>query len=228
MKLEKGIIRPGIVLEVLDNGIIKASAPGLFSYLDGPEKMPPIFPWQIGSNCNNFSKPKKYDDVWIMNFEDNPLQLYWFRKDRIEHNENIPLTETNVEVLCNKKVGGDWATIYFSDGSGWIVGKGKSIIQIRPDGTILLDSNLPGRSIDICGEGIHLGGSPDSKLDFHPVAYGDMTEEALCRIIAALKLIQQTAMLNPHTMPIGTALNVILPQLPGAITKISSNDVMTI
>ena len=55
-----------------------------------------------------------------------------------------------------------------------------------------------------------------------------MTEEALCRIIAALKLIQQTAMLNPHTMPIGTALNVILPQLPGAITKISSNDVMTI
>ena len=46
MKLEKGIIRPGIVLEVLDNGIIKASAPGLFSYSDDPEKMPPIFPWQ--------------------------------------------------------------------------------------------------------------------------------------------------------------------------------------
>ena len=89
MKLLKGTIRPGQVLEVFENGDIKASAPGLFSFSDDPAKMPPIMAWQIGSNCNSFSKPLVNDDVWIMNFEDNPRQLYWFRKDKITNNFNI-------------------------------------------------------------------------------------------------------------------------------------------
>ena len=37
MKLDKGTIRPGTVLEILDDGLIKASAPGLFSITDDPE-----------------------------------------------------------------------------------------------------------------------------------------------------------------------------------------------
>ena len=41
-------------------------------------------PWFIGNNSNTFSKLKQYDDVWIMNFSDNPRQLYWFRKDNVE------------------------------------------------------------------------------------------------------------------------------------------------
>ena len=47
MKLFKGTIRPGKVMEVLENGVIKASSPGLFSFTDDPEKLPPIMPWQI-------------------------------------------------------------------------------------------------------------------------------------------------------------------------------------
>ena len=97
MKLFKATIRPGTVREVLENGAVKATAPGLFSFEDDINNMPPIMPWQIGSNCNSFSKPKVYDDIWIMNFADNPRQLYWFRKDRIENNKNIPITEENVE-----------------------------------------------------------------------------------------------------------------------------------
>ena len=116
MKLHKAIIRPGNVMEVLENGVIKASAPGLFSFSDDPAKLPPIMPWQIGSNCNSFSKPKLYENIWIMNFLDNPRQLYWFRKDRVSDNSNINITEENVEILCNRDVNGEWATIYFSDG----------------------------------------------------------------------------------------------------------------
>jgi hypothetical protein len=62
MELSKGIIRPGTVIEVLENGNIKATAPGLFSVTDDPNKFPPIMPWFIGSNYNSFSKVKQYDE----------------------------------------------------------------------------------------------------------------------------------------------------------------------
>ena len=59
MRLVNGTIRPGTVLEVLENGLIKASAPGLFSYVDDPKMLPPIMPWFIGNNSNSFSKLKQ-------------------------------------------------------------------------------------------------------------------------------------------------------------------------
>lgn len=224
MKLLKGTIRPGLVLEVLENGNIKASAPGLFSYEDEPSKMPPIMPWQIGSNCNSFSQPKVNDDVWIMNFEDNPRQLYWFRKDRILNNTNINLTEENVEILCNREVGGEWMTIYFSDGSGWIIGKGDSIINIKKDGSILLDTSDANRAIDICGQGVYLGGKRDDS-EMHPIAFGDETQKVLYSILAALKIVQQVAMVNPYTMAIGTALTSALQPIGGDIANIISDNV---
>ena len=179
MRLVNGTIRPGTVLEVLENGLIKASAPGLFSYVDDPKMLPPIMPWFIGNNSNAFSKLKQYDDVWIMNFSDNPRQLYWFRKDNVGDNTNIPLTETNVEILCNREVNGDWCTIYFSDGSGWVIGKGESIIQIRPDGSIFLSNDMPNRCIDINGKSISIGSPGESA---HPAACGDAVEEVICSI----------------------------------------------
>jgi hypothetical protein len=224
MKLLKGTIRPGLVLEVLENGNIKASAPGLFSFSDDPAKMPPIMPWQIGSNCNSFSQPKVNDDVWIMNFEDNPRQLYWFRKDRVANNTNIPLTEENVEILCNREVGGDWMTIYFSDGSGWVIGKGDSIINIKADGSILLDTSNANRAIDICGDGVYLGGTREDS-DFHPIAFGDETQKVLYSILAALKIVQQVSMVNPYTMAIGTALLPQLATISSGVADIVSDNV---
>ena len=244
MKLQKAIIRPGIVLKVEKdengnfNGNIKASAPGLFSYMDSDEdyaKLPPIMAWQLGSNCNSFSSPKENDDVWIMNFEDNPQQLYWFRKDRITNNKNlctesnnsnIPFTEENVEVLCNREVGGEWMTIYFSDGSGWIIGKGDSTINIKPDGSIVLDTNNKNCAIDICAQGVYLGGKHDDS-EFHPVAYADETQKVLYAILAALKLVQQVSMVNPYTMAIGTALSTQLGSISTKISDISSENVYT-
>ena len=84
MKLVNGILRPGEVLEVLENGKIKASAPGLFSEED-KDLIPPVMPfWElIGSHANTFSTPTEGDEVWILNLTDNPLQLYWFRKDNL-------------------------------------------------------------------------------------------------------------------------------------------------
>lgn len=222
MQLNKGVIRPGTVLEILENGIIKASAPGLFSIVDEPAKLPKIMPWFIGNNSNSFSKLKMYDEVWIMNFSDNPQQLYWFRKDNVMDNENIPMTDENVEILCNREVGGEWCTIYFSDGSGWVIGKGDSIIKIRPDGSILLSTNLPNRCIDINGKNISIGSEGKSA---HPAAYGDKTEEVLMELCVLLNKIAISSLTNPYTFNIGNTLLTKLPNITNKISNISSEHV---
>lgn len=222
MKLSNGTIRPGTVLQVLANGCIKASAPGLFSATDDPNKLPPIMPWFMGSNANAYSQPKVYDEVWIMNFSDNPQQLYWFRKDNISNSENIPTSETNVEIVCNRNVGGEWCSIYFSDGSGWIMGKGESVMQIRNDGTILLSIDQPGRCIDINGKNISIGKEGSSS---HPAAYGDKTEEVLLALCNLLNSVAQKAMGNPHTAAIGVELMAKLPTISNKVPNISSQNV---
>lgn len=221
MKLFKGTIRPGIVRAILDNGNIKASAPGLFSH-DDIENMPPIMPWFIGGNSGEFSKLKELDDVWIMNFSDNPLQLYWFRKDRIENNTNIPLNEENVEILCNREVGGEWCTIYFSDGSGWVIGKGESKIQINKDGDIILSNGFPNRCIDINASGISIGSKGESS---HSAAYGDEIEKIMYSLCSMLSNVAQTAITNPHTAAIGTTILSNISSVTSKISNISSSHV---
>ena len=55
MKLINGTLRPGQVLEILENGKIKASAPGLFLKED-KDNLPPIMPFFeiIGNHANSF------------------------------------------------------------------------------------------------------------------------------------------------------------------------------
>lgn len=221
MKLSKGTIRPGTVLEILEKGCIKASAPGLFSVADDPNNMPPIMPWFIGHNSNAFSKLKQYDEVWIMNFSDNPRQLYWFRKDKLETGD-IPINEENVEIICNREVGGEWCSIYFSDGSGWVISKGESIIKIRPDGSILLSADMPNRCIDINGENISIGSEGTSA---HPAAYGDVVADILMDICSLLSSVGTTALPNPHTAAIGTKLFTSLPKITSKIADIASEHV---
>lgn len=222
MKLSKATIRPGIVMEILENGAIKASAPGLFAFVDDPNKMPPIIPWFIGDNSNAFSQPKVNDEVWVMNFIDNPRQLYWFRKDKISDNTNIPINEENVEVLCNREVNGEWCTIYFSDGSGWVIGKGESIIKIRPDGTIMMTNGDPNRCIDINGKNISIGSEGQSA---HSAAYGDALEDLLTSLCSLLNEVGMAAMTNPYTMSIGTSLLRKLPKIVNQISNVSSQHV---
>lgn len=231
MKLQAGTIRPGTIVEVLENGVIKASAPGLFNFSDDPNLMPPIMPWFIGANSNTFSQPKLYDDVWIMSFDDNPRQLYWFRKDRVEEQTNMleekngvpaPLTEQNVEILCNRDVMGEWCTIYFADGSGWVISKGESIIQIRPDGTIQLNTGMDKRCIDITPNCISLGSPSKSS---HPACYGDVAMEILNGFLALLKQIQMVSTPNPYTAAIGTVLAANIPLLESKIPKLVSSHV---
>ena len=230
MKLTKGTIRPGTVLEVLENGEIKVTAPGLFSIIDDTSTLPPIMPWFIGNNSNSFSKLIPNDEVWILNFTDNPRQLYWFRKDNLGVNNELTIPysdkrvvdECNVEIICNRDADGEWATIYFSDGSGWVIGKGESIIQIAPDGSILLNTGLPNRCIDINGKNISIGSKGKSA---HPAACGDATQKALHNMCVLLNKVAMKCATNPYTIPVATAILKDLHHVTKFIPDIPSDNV---
>lgn len=205
MKLCNAILRPGKVLEVLDNaGTIKVSAPGLFNEND-KDNLPPVYPLFL-SHCNQFSSPIVDDEIWVLNLTNNTQQLYWFRKDNfIENNEEI-LNGDNVEVLCSKESGMGWATIYFSDGTGWIIKNDRSVIQINKDGEIQLNYPLAHRCIDINSNNISIGSQGESA---HPAAYGDKVGDLLWKIYMTFNSIKTSAAVNPYTANIASAISMI-------------------
>ena len=220
MDLSKAILRPGKVIEVLENGKIRADVPGLFS-LEDKDKLPPILPFPLG-HANTYSQPLEYDNVWVLNFKDNPQQLHWFRMDDYENNDAEIIKEENVEVLCNREAGTDWATIYFSDGSEWVIRKGGSRVQIRPDGSILLDMGQPYRAIDIENNAIHIGKKGDGDEKESPAVYGDALEEILVDICGLFGAIRNVALANPYTAAIGAKIATKLPTIQPKIGGILS------
>lgn len=221
MRLMNGTLRPGIVKKVLENGEIKVVAPGLFSNKD-VDNSPPIYPF-FGNHANTYSQPKEGDEVWVLNLSDNSRQLYWFRKDDYKTNNKELLIEENVEIICNREfAGGLWATIYFSDGSGWVINRDSSKIQIRPNGSIVLDSGFPGRVIDVNPKSISLGAIDKAE---HPAAFGDKATKAFEIIQSTLEAIQNASKSNQHTKAIGVAISPLITQLKDVIPEVSSQNV---
>ena len=227
MKLINGELRPGTILEVLSpEGVIKASVPGLFSAED-VEVLPPIYPFCIGGS-NTYSTPNKGDEVWVLFFTDNMQQLFWFRKDNYALNNGKLAGDIqqkqNVEVLSNRESGTGAATIYFSDGTGWIIRNQEVVIQLDNDGNITLTNGQPHGTIEISDDGISLGTKGGSA---HPACHGDKVAELFDKIIDCLSNVAQVAKGNPYTTAIGTALEMEIAKFENDPDYINS-DVVTL
>lgn len=230
MRLINAILRPGVVVEDIGSGKIKASSPGLFSSKD-KDSLPPIYPFfdMIGSHCNSFSSPIVGEEVWILNCTDNPLQLYWFRKDNVSSTINNMMEELdvwpdkNVEVFCARESGLGWATLMFSDGTGWILRNGDSHLRINKDGDIELGVvDDPTRKILINNGAIHLGSGEE-----HPGCFGDKTAEILDNICDIILQASKSVAANPYTAPLSNILSQISSIQP-EIQKIKSEHVKLI
>lgn len=251
MRLSSGTLRPGKILEVLENGRIKASAPGLFMEED-KDNIPPIYPFfeLSAQHANSYSTPVVGDEIWLLNQSDNPEQLYWFRKDNHVENNKALFDEggsTNVEILCNRSSEVGLATLYFSDGSGWILRRDQSFLQLAPDGSIQLKTNdsmlhiLSDGSIQlkyndnmlhICNDGhIELGmmSGTSSKIVInngnivigasspHPACYGDMTNKQLDLIKNILANAQTAASSSPFTLNMAPAFAPAKTIMPSSV-----------
>lgn len=204
MRLENGTMRPGIVLDVVDNiGTIKAEAPGLFTRED-PEKLPPIYPLFL-FGVNSFSTPVIGDEVWIMNFSDNERQLYWFRKDELDNNKKLLIDEEGkIDIVINRDTNSGWGTLYFSDGSGWVMSRDNSKINIDSKGNITLSHPNPNRTIFIGTQGISLGKTGKSD---HTACYADQLIPILNSITLQFELLKTSLQSNPYTTPVASAID---------------------
>lgn len=203
MKLMNGTLRPGRITEVLENGNVRVDAPGLFSREDG-SATPPIMPF-FGWHANTYTEPKVNQEIWVMNFSDNPLQLFWFRKDSDRLKHNIDLEQgTNVEILCNRETPGGYASIYFSDGTGWVISAGDNSITITPDGDMTFKADVINFDCDI----LNLG----DPSNVQSVATADDIEDVCHVIKAGMEQLATTC----------SAL-VLLNPLKGIFENIASN-----
>ena len=236
MKLIHATIRPGKVLEIIEDGAgaIKVSAPGLFTDADGTEVLPPVYPWPFGRHANSYSCPKVDEEVWVLAFSDNALQLHWVRKDDFPENlKDLPLTDEgqNLEVIVNREFeDSKWATLYFSNGDGWMMKKGEDgLINIREDGSVLLQFGEDGdkRIIDICKDSISLGKKGEGEK--HAMLYEEWRDKWAKEIINQLKTtLMSAASANPYTANLAPAFQAVATTLEAnAITTdpIKSNHV---
>lgn len=222
MNMNNAHIIPGRVLAVDDaaTGTIKAAACGLFSDEDDPDALPPVYPLSLGC-ANAFSSVEKDDDIWVMMFEDNPMELFYLRNDNFpDELKDILRTQYNqCDVLVSRDLAGGQVQLYFTDGSGWIIRNGGSVIQMRPDGSILLDTGSAHRKIDINSRSISIGSEGSSS---HPAAYGDVIEDVLSKLSNALSVMISAGKTNPYTMMMCSSLETALKPFNDSIDDISS------
>ena len=228
MRLINGELRPGTVLQVVDNkGSIKAAVPGLFDKQD-VNVLPSIHPWPVGAP-NAFYCPKVGEEVWVLFFTDNPEELRWFRKDDYGKNNILSsnngeslLNKKNVQVLLNEESGDGWASMYFDDGSGWVVKNQESIIQLDQDGNITITNGDPHRVIEINENGISIGSKGESA---HPVPHGDKVQDLLEKIIDTFQAIADVAKTSPYTIAVATTIEATIEEYKNDPNYINSENV---
>ena len=221
MKLSQAHIRPGRVLKLEDeNGVIKGSCCGLFTDQDDPEKLPPMYQFPLGG-ANNFSSMHVDDEIWVLFFDDNPMEIFYIRKDIIPETLKDILSKKyeEVEVLASREMPAGMVQIYFTDGEGWIIRNVDSVIQLRKDGSIFLDTGSAHRKIDICSNSISLGSENGSE---HPAAYGDKIVNTFNILENILTAIADTAQASPYTAGIATAINTLKQVYKDSIPEIES------
>lgn len=224
MILAQAQIRPGRVLKVEDEkGTIKAMCCGLFSEEDDLENLPPVYPFPLGG-ANNFSSPKEDDEIWVMFFADNPMELFYIRKDNFPENLQDILSQDyeECEVLASRELATGMIQLYFTDGDGWIIRNIDSVIQIRKDGSILLDKGSDHRKIDICDNSISLGSEGGSA---HPAALGDKIVNSMNILNNILNAISNTAKSNPYTAGLAMTIDMLRPVFEQSIDEIESQHI---
>jgi hypothetical protein len=224
MVLSQGHIRPGRVLQVVDNqGVIKASCCGLFSDVDEPDKLPPVYQFSFGG-ANNFYMPHEDEEIWLLFFDDNPLELFYIRKENVNENLNklLKTKHEECEVLMSKELSTGFVQFYFTDGEGWILRNFDSVIQIRADGSILLDTGSAHRKIDINDNSISLGSIGNSA---HTAAYGDEVVAAFNKVIFIFNAMVAACSFSSELTMLKIFIEKTIPDLKEQIEKIESQHV---
>lgn len=227
MRLDRCEIRPGFVLSVEDDyGTIKASVTGVFADDADPETLPPMIPFCTMSR-GTFSHPKENDPIWVLINKDNPQELLYLRQTDLSNqlSDTLDNSYEDVEVLMRTESGSGYAQILFDTDEGLIMQNDDSLIDIKKDGTILIQKNGSHRTIEINSDGISLGSEGGSA---EPALLGDKTEDALNKIWDCINTVVMSLQSScPYAAPAMAQVQAqaVLPKAKSAIMKIKSKHV---
>jgi hypothetical protein len=101
MELYNAYLRPGKILEVVDNyGNVKCSVVGIFKDDEDLTKLPVISPAPfMRTSPYSFVQPKAGDDVWVMLFSDNPQLLFYL----FQSSQFVLYKKVINQLLCNNE-----------------------------------------------------------------------------------------------------------------------------
>ena len=211
MELSQVSMRPAKVLKVVDVvGTIKVSAPGIFTEVDDPDLMPPVYPLFTVSS-NSFSTPLVGENVWLLTVRNNPEELFYVRmvdpKNMTNDISNIQ-GDDEIECLLRKQADNGWGELYFSSGEGWVVANGtcKAVID-------------NGGNINLIGQSVKLGSASasDPACKFNEL---DVALKMICNLFNSIGAT--TANIAPQ---VSAAIQGLLPSLQAQIPKIKSEKV---
>ena len=227
MKFASSFIRPGTVMEIVDNyGTIKASSPGLFSVDDDPSMLPPIIPFvQVGSS--SYSSVLKDETVWIFHDDTNSQLFFYLRLNQLSQSvkDILDSGDENQEIVFSRDTSKGLYQMFFNDGTGIKFMKDDNYIQISPEGNIDIVTEKNNRSISLSDDSICIGKkSDDAGSVMNHAAYGEKVEDCLNTINNILMQLQTLSTPNPYTAALAPAF-ATLPKLAAQIEQITSSDV---
>lgn len=222
-----GELLPGEVIQVVDKekGIVKCTAPSLFSVNDNPEVLPPIIPFAPSGHLGSVSTPEVGDLVWIITDNGNSQMIYYIRRYAIP--DELVNIDPPREVIFTRNDKNGIYQLYWSSGDGIRIMKDGSSIRIAPNGNIDIIKKGMNRAISISTDSICIGkeSSEARSVDTH-AAYGERVEDALEEIYNILIRMGTLAAPSPYTNDISTVLTPeMLSPLSSKISKITSQDV---
>lgn len=224
MKLGECELRPGIVLEVVDNfGTIKASCAGVFSEEDDPAMLPPVIPF-LPDSSSSFNQPHVNDMIWVWTFVNNPQELYYtYRSDTKQQSSQVlDKKPKDAQILMSRNAGFSKAQMYYSTEDGMVMQNDSADIKIDKDKNIRMSRNEPHRTVEVNDDGISLGSEGKSS---EPAVLGDHLTSALKKLAACLNNTAESLKANPYTAESGVKLASGLHAFEAAIEKICSKNV---
>lgn len=211
MRLEACEIRPGKVLQVIDNyGRIKASCVGIFSEQDDPDLLPPMSQF-FKISSTQYSQPHVGDDIYVFVFADNPqLFLYVFRGDvAVNNGDELDNDYEDSEILMKRQTENGEIRVAYDSDNGFDIGVNESHINIDNDSNIHI-VHKSGKVISITDDGISIGKDGES---MYSAVLGEELIKSLNDIKACLQTIQTASAGSPYTTHISNALTSQIPTL---------------
>ncbi len=194
---------------------------------DGSDAQYPLYTWLSSPACGSFSALNVGDTVLCFVDKKN-TELRWYTrhmviKDGSSLSHLLEGDLTDIDVLVCRDGKNTTFQLYASDGTGWILSTGGTVLNINTDGSVSLSTQWSHRGVSVSDSSISLG--PASGDAAEPAVLGDKMTDYVDKIDTLLEDIQKAASASPYTKQIETTIQAEIGDIKDAAARICSDNV---